>query len=218
MSYRVPRVLPFLLQLHLHFLLPVTPFFRYVQSCPLPSSSFSFSSPLPSPPFALYRTFPFFPSLALASSPFLFPSLSLFTRLRFETDVGRKPRSVTRRRRVTGSPIPYPTQLRDLLGRNTSELTEYLLAMLRSRLGNAGLPPFPYVREEVKDRRCFLSFPYSYIFLHIRVLTFILFHVRSNGILDSCNFSLSLSRLLIPFRPLWSRVLPPPTILKCGRI
>lgn len=36
-------------------------------------------------------------------------------------------------------------------------------------------------------------FPASYIFLHIRVLTFILFHVRSNGILDSCNFSLALS-------------------------
>lgn len=106
----------------------------------------------------------FSPLLALASSPFLFPSLSLFTRLRFETDVGRKPRSVTRRRRVTGSPIPYPTQLRDLLGRNTSELAEYLLAMLRSRLGNAGLPPFPYVREEVKDRRCFLSFPHPTFF------------------------------------------------------
>lgn len=140
-----------------------------------------------------FLSFSPFPPLALASSPFLCPSLSLFTRLRFETDVGRKPRSVTRRRRVTGSPIPYPTQLRDLLGRNTSELAEYLLAMLRSRLGSAGLPPFPYVREEVKDRRCFLSFPYSYIFLHIRVLTFILFHVRSNGILDSCNFSLSRS-------------------------
>lgn len=196
MSYRVPRVLPFLLQLHLHFLLPVTPFFRYVQSCPLPPSSPSFSPPLPSVralSYLSFLSFSPFPPLALASSPFLFPSLSLFTRLRFETDVGRKPRSVTRRRRVTGSPIPYPTQLRDLLGRNTSELAEYLLAMLRSRLGNAGLPPFPYVREEVKDRRCFLSFPYSYIFLHIRVLTFILFHVRSNGILDSCNFSLSRS-------------------------
>lgn len=186
--------------------------FSHVPFSPLPP-------PLPSPlSYLSFLSFSRFPPLALASSPFLFPSLSLFTRLRFETDVGRKPRSVTRRRRVTGSPIPYPTQLRDLLGRNTSELAEYLLAMLRSRLGSAGLPPFPYVREEVKDRRCFLSFPYSYIFLHIRVLTFILFHVRSNGILDSCNFSLSLSRLLIPFRPLWSRVLPPPTILKCGRI
>lgn len=161
--------------------------FSHVPFSPLPP-------PLPSPlSYLSFLSFSRFPPLALASSPFLFPSLSLFTRLRFETDVGRKPRSVTRRRRVTGSPIPYPTQLRDLLGRNTSELAEYLLAMLRSRLGNAGLPPFPYVREEVKDRRCFLSFPYSYIFLHIRVLTFILFHVRSNGILDSCNFSLSRS-------------------------
>lgn len=161
--------------------------FSHVPFSPLPP-------PLPSPlSYLSFLSFSPFPPLALASSPFLFPSLSLFTRLRFETDVGRKPRSVTRRRRVTGSPIPYPTQLRDLLGRNTSELAEYLLAMLRSRLGSAGLPPFPYVREEVKDRRCFLSFPYSYIFLHIRVLTFILFHVRSNGILDSCNFSLSRS-------------------------
>lgn len=161
--------------------------FSHVPFSPLPP-------PLPSPlSYLSFLSFSPFPPLALASSPFLFPSLSLFTRLRFETDVGRKPRSVTRRRRVTGSPIPYPTQLRDLLGRNTSELAEYLLAMLRSRLGNAGLPPFPYVREEVKNRRCFLSFPYSYIFLHIRVLTFILFHVRSNGILDSCNFSLSRS-------------------------
>lgn len=161
--------------------------FSHVPFSPLPP-------PLPSPlSYLSFLSFSRFPPLALASSPFLFPSLSLFTRLRFETDVGRKPRSVTRRRRVTGSPIPYPTQLRDLLGRNTSELAEYLLAMLRSRLGSAGLPPFPYVREEVKDRRCFLSFPYSYIFLHIRVLTFILFHVRSNGILDSCNFSLSRS-------------------------
>lgn len=161
--------------------------FSHVPFSPLPP-------PLPSPlSYLSFLSFSRFPPLALASSPFLCPSLSLFTRLRFETDVGRKPRSVTRRRRVTGSPIPYPTQLRDLLGRNTSELAEYLLAMLRSRLGSAGLPPFPYVREEVKDRRCFLSFPYSYIFLHIRVLTFILFHVRSNGILDSCNFSLSRS-------------------------
>lgn len=161
--------------------------FSHVPFSPLPP-------PLPSPlSYLSFLSFSRFPPLALASSPFLFPSLSLFTRLRFETDVGRKPRSVTRRRRVTGSPIPYPTQLRDLLGRNTSELAEYLLAMLRSRLGSAGLPSFPYVREEVKDRRCFLSFPYSYIFLHIRVLTFILFHVRSNGILDSCNFSLSRS-------------------------
>lgn len=161
--------------------------FSHVPFSPLPP-------PLPSPlSYLSFLSFSPFPPLALASSPFLCPSLSLFTRLRFETDVGRKPRSVTRRRRVTGSPIPYPTQLRDLLGRNTSELAEYLLAMLRSRLGSAGLPPFPYVREEVKNRRCFLSFPYSYIFLHIRVLTFILFHVRSNGILDSCNFSLSRS-------------------------
>lgn len=132
--------------------------FSHVPFSPLPP-------PLPSPlSYLSFLSFSRFPPLALASSPFLFPSLSLFTRLRFETDVGRKPRSVTRRRRVTGSPIPYPTQLRDLLGRNTSELAEYLLAMLRSRLGSAGLPPFPYVREEVKDRRCFLSFPHPTFF------------------------------------------------------
>lgn len=69
----------------------------------------------------------------------------------------------------------------------------YLLEMLRSRLGSASLPPFPYVQGGKGSVLSF--FPASYIFLHIRILTFILFHVRSNELLDSRNFlSFSLTR------------------------
>lgn len=204
---------------------------------PLPPSFDTFSHVPPRfPPFALYPAFPLFPSLrfpslALASSPFLFPSLSLFTWLRFETDVGRKPRSVTRRRRrVTGSPIPYPTPLRDLLARrrNTSELAEYLLPirylrkMPRSRLGNASLPPFPYVRGGKGSSPLHHFSPYSYSTLAVpRALP-------SNEVLHSCNLSLSLSLSRFFLEPLVNSVsttlvtrslsLLPLTILKCGRI
>lgn len=141
---------------------------------------------------------------------FLFPSLSLFTRLRFETDVGRKPRSVTRRRRrVTGSPIPYPTPLRDLLARrrNTSEYLlpiRYLLKMPRSRLGNASLPPFPYVRGGKGSSQPLHHFsPYSYSTLfHVRYHR-TKFYIRATY-LSLSRFFLEplLSHLLIPFRPL----------------
>lgn len=174
MSYRVPRVLPFLLNSTSTFYFPLPPSFDTFSHVPFPS-------PPPPPSLHSRSIVPFLSFLFFFSRSRLLP-LSLFTWLRFETDVGRKLRSVTRRRRVTGSPIPYPTPLRDLLGRrrNTSELAKYLLPiryllkMLRSRLGSASLPPFPYVQggKGSPIDPCFLSFSHPIFFSIFQALSY----------------------------------------------
>lgn len=186
MSYRVPRVLPFLLNSTSTFYFPLPPSFDTFSHVPfLPSLSF--------PP-SVVPFLSFLLSVSSSRSRLLPLSLSLPFSLHLASLRDRCWAQATFRNTAEKS-----YRIADTISDSARSLAKYLLPirylleMLRSRLGSASLPPFPYVQGGKGSVLSF--FPASYIFLHIRILTFILFHVRSNELLDSRNFlSFSLTR------------------------